>query len=139
MVQSGSTTRTKQMSHGPVIVLSGPQDPRAHEGIPVQPRRGDLDVPCPTCHGRGQYNVELHPHGRSKREVCADCRGDGWIETTGDATAVSDIVMVDGHPQWVTRYVTIDNSHLSPTAVRHFGDGAAGSPTGEDSSRNRPG
>ena len=127
------------MSHGPVIVLSGPQDPRAHEGIPVQPRRGDLDVPCPTCHGRGQYNVELHPHGRSKREVCADCRGDGWIETTGDATAVSDIVMVDGHPQWVTRYVAIDNSHLSPTAVRHFGDGSAVSSTGEDSSQNRPG
>jgi hypothetical protein len=55
--------------------------------------------------------------GRSKREVCPDCRGDGWIETSGDATAVQDIVMVNGQPQWVTRYVPIDNSHLTqPTA-----------------------
>jgi hypothetical protein len=100
------------MSHGPVVFLSGPQDPRALEGIPVRGRHGDLDVPCPTCKGRGQYNVELHPHGRSKREVCPDCRGDGWIETTGDATAIPDIVLVNGQPQWVTRYVPIDNSHL---------------------------
>jgi hypothetical protein len=117
------------MSHGPIIVLSGPQDPRAYEGIPVQPRRGDLDLPCPTCKGRGQYNVELHPHGRSKREVCPDCRGDGWIETSGDATAVADIVMVDGHPQWVTRYVPIDNRHLSPAAARLEGGTGA---TAED-------
>jgi hypothetical protein len=123
------------MSHGPIIVLSGPQDPRAYEGIPVQPRRGDLDLPCPTCKGRGQYNVELHPHGRSKREVCADCRGDGWIETSGDATAVSDIVMVNGHPQWVTRYVPIDNSHLSPGAARlDEGSGA----TAEDAGPGAP-
>jgi hypothetical protein len=104
------------MSHGPVIVLSGPHDPRALEGIPLQPRRGDLDVPCPTCKGRGQYNVELHPHGRSKREPCPDCGGAGWIETTGDLTAVSDIEMVDGQPRWVTRYVAVDNSHLHPGA-----------------------
>lgn len=121
------------MSHGPVIVLSGPQDPRAHEGIPVQARRGDLDLPCPTCQGRGQYNVELHPHGRSKREVCADCRGDGWIETSGDATAVPDIVLVNGQPQWVTRYVPIDNSHLSPNAVRV--DGGSDT-TAEDAPRS---
>jgi hypothetical protein len=123
------------MSHGPVIVLSGPQDPRAHEGIPVQARRGDLDLPCPTCQGRGQYNVELHPHGRSKREVCADCRGDGWIETSGDATAVPDIVLVNGQPQWVTRYVPIDNSHLSPNTVRV--DGGTGT-TAEDAPGSGP-
>lgn len=106
------------MSHGPVIVLSGLQDPRALEGIPVQPRRGELDIVCPSCRGRGQYNVELHPHGRSKREVCPDCRGDGWIETSGDATPAHDIALVDGQPQWVTRYLPIDNAHLHPAAAR---------------------
>jgi len=104
------------MSHGPVTILSGPQDPRAHEGIPVQPRRGDLDVLCPTCKGRGQYNVELHPHGRSKREACHDCMGQGWIETTGDAVPIHDIVLVNGQPQWVTRHEMIDNRHLHPKA-----------------------
>jgi hypothetical protein len=104
------------MSHGPIVVLSGPQDPRAHEGIPVQARRGDLDTPCPSCKGRGQYNVELHPHGRSKREPCPDCHGEGWIETSGDLTPVLDIVCVDGVAQWVTRYEAKDNSHLHPAA-----------------------
>ena len=96
------------MSHGAITVLSGPQDPRAHEGIPVQSRRGNLDVPCPACKGRGQYNVELHPHGRSKREACPECGGEGWIETSGDAIAIFDIVLVDGQPQWITRYVPFD-------------------------------
>ena len=104
------------MSKGPIVILSGPQDPRALENIPVQPRRGELDVPCPTCDGRGQYNVELHPHGRSKRNACADCHGEGWIETTGDATAMFDIILVGGQPQWVRRFVPIDNSHLHPAA-----------------------
>lgn len=104
------------MSHGPIIVLSGPDDPRALEGIPPQPRRRELDVPCPTCQGRGQYNVELHPHGRSKREPCPDCHGEGWIETSGDATPVFDIGLVDGQPQWVTRYAPIDQRHLHPQA-----------------------
>jgi len=80
----------------------------------VQPRRGNLDAPCPSCKGRGQYNIELHPHGRSKREACPDCGGEGWIETSGDATAVFDIILVNGQPQWTTRYVPIDNSHLAP-------------------------
>lgn len=102
------------MSHGPIAILTGPQDPRALEGIPVQPRRGDLDVPCPTCAGRGQYNTELHPHGRSKRQPCPDCHGHGWIEVSGDAMPVVDIVCVNGQPQWVTRYAPIDNSHLWP-------------------------
>ena len=102
------------MSRGPIVVLSGPRDPRALENIPVQPRRGELDVPCPTCDGRGQYNVELHPHGRSKRNACADCVGEGWIETTGDATAMFDIISVGGQPQWVRRYVPLDNHHLFP-------------------------
>ena len=104
------------MSHGPIVVLSGPDDPRALEGIPEQPRRGDLDVHCPTCKGRGQYNKELHPHGRSKREPCHDCNGEGWIETSGDLTAVHEIDLVDGQPQWVTRYVAVDNSHLHANA-----------------------
>lgn len=104
------------MSHGPIAILTGPHDPRALEGIPVQPRRGDLDVPCPTCQGRGQYNTELHPHGRSKRQPCPDCHGHGWIETTGDAVPMVDIVCVDGQAQWVTRYVQADNRHLWPTA-----------------------
>lgn len=104
------------MSHGPIIVLNGPHDPRALEGIPVQERRGELDVPCPTCLGRGQYNVELHPHGRSKREPCPDCHGSGWIETSGGATALHDISVIDGQPQWVTRYAPIDQGQLHPTA-----------------------
>lgn len=104
------------MGHGPIIVLSGPQDPRALEGIPVQQRRGDLDVHCPTCQGRGQYNVELHPHGRSKREACRDCHGDGWIETSGDPVAIIDIELVDGRPRWVTRHEFVDTRHLHPAA-----------------------
>jgi hypothetical protein len=39
------------MSHGPVIFLSGPQDPRALEGIPVRARHGALDLPCPKLQG----------------------------------------------------------------------------------------
>lgn len=119
------------MSHGPIVVLNGLQDPRALEGIPVRARRGKLDVICPTCKGRGQYNVELHPHGRSKREVCPDCRGDGWIETSGDPTEIPDISMVNGQPQWVTRQVPIDNSHLHPTAKRPDGEEAAPAPPGK--------
>lgn len=100
------------MAHGPIHILSGQADERAHEGIPSQPRRRHLDIACPTCLGRGQYNIELHPHGRSKREPCPDCGGEGWLETSGDMTQVFDIVTVDGCAQWVVRYVAIDNRHL---------------------------
>lgn len=104
------------MGHGPVVVLSGPQDPRALEGIPVQKRHGELDMPCPTCKGRGQYNTELHPHGRSKRQQCPDCHGHGWIETTGDPVPMLDIVLVNGQPQWVNNGVLVDNRHLHARA-----------------------
>lgn len=105
------------MAHGPIHILSGPADARAHEGIPAQPRRRLLDVACPTCLARGQYNTELHPHGRSKREACPDCGGEGWLETSGDLTEVFDIVAVDGQAQWVTRYVAIDNQRLYAGAL----------------------
>ena len=103
------------MGHGPIIVIDGPGEPGALDGIPVQERHRELDRICPTCQGRGQWNRELHPHGRSKREPCADCMGEGWIETTGDATAIFDIVRVNGQPQWVTRYAPINNNHLCRT------------------------
>jgi hypothetical protein len=96
-----------------IVHCDGPHHPRALEGIPVQPRRGDLDTICPTCQGRGQWNREIHGHGRSKREPCPTCHGDGWLETSGDATPIPDIVVVNGHAQWTVRYVHLDHGDLA--------------------------
>jgi hypothetical protein len=99
-----------------ITICDGPHHPQALDGIPVQPRRGDLDIACPACQGRGQWNRELHPHGRSKREPCADCLGEGWLETSGDATPITDIILVDGKAQWILRYAPIDHGPIQPGA-----------------------
>ncbi len=94
------------MSHPTRIVhCTGPQDSHALDGIPVQPRRGDLDAMCPDCVGHGQWNREicLISH-RSKRQGCETCDGRGWIETGDDLVNAHDIQMSeDGYPQWVVR------------------------------------
>jgi hypothetical protein len=94
------------MSHEKRIVhCSGPQDPHAFDGIPVQPRRGDLDAICPDCTGHGQWNreIDLASH-RSKRHFCERCDARGWLETGDDLVPGHDIELSqDGHPQWVIR------------------------------------
>jgi hypothetical protein len=94
------------MSHEKRIILcSGPRDPHAFDGIPLQHRTGDLDARCPACAGHGQWNreIDLASH-RSKRHVCDACEGRGWIETGDDMISSHEIVMTDeGHPKWVVR------------------------------------
>lgn len=96
--------------HEPPVMIDSFEHPRAFEGIPQIAKHGDLDEVCPTCHGHGQRNTEIHAHFRSKRQPCELCLGEGWIETSGDATPIPDIILVDGQPQWITRYVPFDNS-----------------------------
>jgi hypothetical protein len=94
------------MSHpSRIVTCSGPSDPHAFDGIPLQPRVGDLDALCPECAGRGQWNREIDLiNQRSKRHVCGVCDGRGWIETGDDMVASHDVVMSpEGYPQWVTR------------------------------------
>jgi hypothetical protein len=91
-----------------VIYCTGPDSPHAFDIVPLQPRNGALDAPCPVCRGHGQWNVELDLVSfRCKREICDLCLGAGWIESGTDPVAVPDIVMTrDGHPQWTVRYVS---------------------------------
>ncbi len=94
------------MSHEKRIVhCSSPTDPHAFHGIPLQPRKGDLDVKCPVCAGHGQWNIEIDlVSQRCKRAVCDKCDGRGWIETGDDLVPSHDIHMSDkGYPMWVTR------------------------------------
>jgi hypothetical protein len=94
------------MSHEKRIVYcSGPQDRHAFDGIPLQPRKGQLDAVCPECVGHGQWNAEIDlASQRSKRCVCGKCDGRGWIETGDDLVPSHDIaVSPEGHPRWVTR------------------------------------
>lgn len=100
--------------HAPPVVIDGPRHPRAFEGIPIATRRGQLDTTCPECEGRGQWNTEIHAHFRSKRQPCHLCLGEGWLETSGDATAVPDIIVVNGHAQWITRWVPFENGSFNP-------------------------
>lgn len=88
-----------------IISCAGPYDAHAFDGIPSQPRQGDLDACCPLCAGYGQWNSEIDlVSQRSKRHVCPKCDGRGWIETGDDLVPTHDIVMsADGYPQWVTR------------------------------------
>jgi hypothetical protein len=88
-----------------IITCSGPQDPHALHGIPLQPRDGDLDVRCPVCAGYGQWNSEIDlVSQRAKRCVCHKCDGRGWIETGDHLVPAHDIAMSpEGYPIWVTR------------------------------------
>ena len=101
------------MSHEKrIVTCSGPGDAHAFDGIPVQPREGDLDLVCPLCAGSGQWNVEIDlVSHRSKRHVCDKCDGRGWIETGDDLVPSDDIVMSpEGYPQWVTRLDPSDDA-----------------------------
>jgi DnaJ-class molecular chaperone len=88
-----------------IVTCTSAADPHALHGIPVQPRRGDLDALCPTCAGHGQWNTEIDlASQRCKRAYCGTCDGNGWVETGDDMLASHDIVMSeDGYPMWVTR------------------------------------
>jgi hypothetical protein len=96
------------MPHASDIVYpSGPDSPHAFDNVPLQPRSGRLDAPCPLCKGHGQWNSEIDLVSfRCTRVICNHCLGEGWVETGSDPIAVFDIVMTpEGHPQWITRYV----------------------------------
>lgn len=82
-------------------------DPLAFFNIPLLPRNGSLDAPCPVCKQHGQWNVELDTISmRCKRAACDNCYGSGWIETGNDARAVPDIIMTpEGYPKWIVRYL----------------------------------
>lgn len=82
-----------------------PGDPHAFDGIPRMVRGGDLDSPCPICHGHGQWNNEFDlASQRSKRTICPNCEGRGWIETGSDPIATDDIVLTEeAYPDWVVR------------------------------------
>jgi hypothetical protein len=88
-----------------IVHCSGPEDTHAFDGIPIQPRQGDLDARCPLCAGYGQWNSEIDlVSQRSKRQCCAKCDGRGWIETGDDLVPSNDIAMSpEGYPIWVTR------------------------------------
>ena len=91
-----------------VVFPQGPDSPHAFDIVPLQPRSGKLDAPCPICHGHGQWNAEIDLNSfRCRRKICDRCLGAGWVETGIDPIAVADIVLSpDGQPQWVTRYIS---------------------------------
>lgn len=100
------------MSHpSRIVTCSGPHDPHALDGIPVQPRTGDLDRACPVCLGHGQWNREFDlVSQRSKRCLCGKCDGRGWIETGDDPVPSPDIERsADGQPRWFVRYSPSDD------------------------------
>lgn len=94
-----------------LVTCSGPEDPHALDGIPLQPRTGELDKRCPKCRGHGQWNreIDLASH-RSKRCLCDKCDGRGWIETGDDPVPSHDIALSpEGRPQWVTKLSPSDD------------------------------
>lgn len=96
------------MSHsGEIIYCSGPDNPHAFDLVPVLPRNGALDAPCPVCKGHGQWNTELDLVSfRCKRATCDFCSGNGWIETGEDPVALPDIILApEGYPKWITRLI----------------------------------
>lgn len=96
------------MAHASNLVYpKGPDDAHAFDIVPLAPRKGSLDAPCPTCKGHGQWNIEIDLVSfRCKRKACDECLGSGWIETGDDAREVPDIIMtLEGYPRWITRIV----------------------------------
>lgn len=100
------------MPHASKIVYpAGPGAPHAFDIIPLKPRNGTLDAPCPTCMGYGEWNTEIDLVSfRCKRAICADCLGAGWVETGKDPISVADIDRAHGgDPRWVTRFLPPDD------------------------------
>jgi len=91
-----------------VIYCMGPDSPHAFDNVPLLPRNGALDAPCPVCKAHGQWNSQIDLVSfRCARTICGHCLGAGWVETGIDLIALPDIVLTpDGHPQWITRYIT---------------------------------
>jgi hypothetical protein len=68
-----------------IVECSGPHDPHALDGIPVQPRSGDFDAECPLCQARGMWNREYDlASQRSKRALCDKCDGRGAVHDCPD-------------------------------------------------------
>lgn len=91
--------------HGslPPIMIDGPDHPHAFDGIPLDQRPPGRDTRCTSCKGHGAWNAMLHiDTGRCRIQGCSECDGSGWISSNGQAP-VADIVIVDGHPAWITR------------------------------------
>ena len=89
-----------------IVCCAGPDSPQAFDMIPLQPRYGALDAPCPICKGHGQWNAEIDLVSfRCARMICAYCSGAGWVETGGDPIGIPDIVLApEGCPKWIVRY-----------------------------------
>jgi hypothetical protein len=89
-----------------IITCTGPADPHALDGISQQPRMGKLDSACPLCLGHGQWNREYDlVSQRSKRTLCHQCDGRGWIETGDDPVPSHDVALSpEGYPDWVVRF-----------------------------------
>lgn len=101
------------MAHGTeLVVCEGPDSPHAFDIVPLQPRNGTLDAPCPICKGHGQWNAEIDLVSfRCRREPCGHCHGAGWIETGDDPIAFPDIVMApEGYPKWIVAYLPRDGA-----------------------------
>jgi len=94
-----------------IVTCTGPADPHAFDGIPLRPRTGELDRPCPLCHGHGQWNDEIDlASQRSIRHICPKCDGRVWIETGDDPVPTPDIERdANGHPRWITRWSPSDD------------------------------
>ena len=93
------------MHESRIVICRGPLDKHAFDGIPLQPRRGELDEICPACRGHGQWNgqIDLASH-RCIRVICDRCDSRGWVETGDDLVSTPDIVLhPDGYPQWIER------------------------------------
>jgi len=97
------------MPHADTVVYCiGPDSPHAFDIVPLQPRNGALDAPCPICRGHGQWNTQIDLVSmRCMRAICDTCFGAGWIETGDDLIDLPDIILTpEGHPKWITRQVS---------------------------------
>lgn len=89
--------------HGglPPIQITGPDDLLAFDGLPNQRRPAWAAHRCSICRGHGEWNDQLFGGGRVIVKPCSDCNGAGWVGDNGEV-GTSDIIMVDGHPRWVS-------------------------------------
>jgi hypothetical protein len=89
--------------HGslPPIIISGPDQPHAFDGIPIDRRPDHRSSTCATCKGHGAWNVLLHQDtGRCVIQACDDCDGSGWTSDP-DKRVVDEIVYDErGRPRW---------------------------------------